>query len=380
MSTILEGNNYVTKEELKRIVNGGMTSVWHNPTDDIIYGGERTSIKNGKSTVLPTYETPIFNMGKYKQALSLKDAGRLSAEEASLQPWMGEFEALAQERYAVKEAGVIVNNQFTAIDTTTVLAELLNQKIRGFSIPEAVTNVSTDGLEMQIDVYTRFNVSLDVPEGVPAWAKRGSVATTSFDLTKDVGHFAATDEARLKSRKDLYQASLLNVATDFRRAKAAKIADVLETATETNVGDWDAFTSGLSDANPLGHINLRLDAILANNGNVDTIVSHNIGWSAFTGNTFVRGAYNAQKEGIDAAARVVSISLIPGVQWHIDNELLSTSVIVMAKEAVHCVNGPTRVGQYRTEAEGIDGYVARNWYQCQITQTGKIAELVTVTT
>lgn len=377
MSSILEGQNFVTKEELKRIQKGSATSVWHNPVDNCIYTGERV---NNKGEVVPSYEAKIFDVSEYLEAKSLKDAGKLDKDELPYKGWQSEFLDLATERFQMKEAGVITNAQFSAIDTTTVLNQLRNVGIRQFSIPEAVENISTNGLEYEIDVFTRFNVSLNVPEGVAAWSKRGNVATTSFDLTKDVGHFSATDESLLKSRQNLWQAHLTNVATDFRRAKAAKLADVLEGHSATNVGDWDAFTSGLSDANPLAHIQARQDAIEANNGNVDTIVSANTGWTAFVGNTFIRGAYNRQKEGQMSSARTVSIDLLPGITWYIDNELVSDSVIIMDKSSTVCVNGPTRVGQYRLEAEGIDGYVAREWYQCQIVESGKGAELTSVTT
>lgn len=381
MSTILEGNNYVTKEELKRIQKGAATSVWHNPVDNCIYTGEHV---NRKGEVEPTYEAKIFDVNEYLEAKSLKDAGKLEKDELPYKGWQAEFLDLFTERIQMKEAGVITNAQFSAIDTTTVLNGLRNVGVRQFTIPEAVENIATDGLEYNIDVFTRFNISVNVPEGVKAWSKRGSVSVTSFDLTKDVGHFSATDESLIKSRQNLWQAHLTNVATDFRRAKSAKLADVLETHTEQNVGDWDAYTSGLSDANPLAHINTQMDTIVSNNGVADVIVSTNTGWSAFSGNTFVHGPYQnfgGTQPGREASARVVTgITQLPGVTWYIDNELIAASVIVMDRQSTVCVNGPTRVGQYRMEAEGIDGYVAREWYQCQIVESGKGIELTTVTT
>jgi hypothetical protein len=381
LSNILDGNNYVTKEELKRLQNGNATAVYLNPEDNCVYAGETV---DSKGRVVPTYEAKIYDRTEYQDAKIMKEAGKLDRDELPYKGWTPEFLPLFTERIQMKEAGVVTNTVFSAIDTTTVLNGFRNVNIRDFTIPDVVTNIPTNGLEMQIDVYTRFNISVDVPEGVRAWSKRGGSTTVSFDLTKDVGHISATDEALLKSRQNLWQTHITNVATDFKRAKSAKIADVLETATETNVGDWDAFTSGLSDANPVGHVNLRLDAIKGNNGEVDTIVSHNVGWSAFSSNTFVHGPYQNfgdTQPGISANARIIpSLAQIAGVKWAIDNELLSTSVIVMDSSSVVCVNGPTRVGQYRMEAEGIDGYVAREWYQCQIVEAGKIAELTTVTT
>lgn len=378
MSTLLEGNNYVTRDELKRLQKGRASAVWYDPSTNAMYIGEKVG-KTGE--VEPTYATMVFDRNEYEEARSLKDAGKLEKSELPYKGWKSEFLDLFTERAQMKEAGVIENAAYTTIDTTTVANGLRNVNIRQFTLPEAVENISTNGLEYQIDVFTRFNISINVPEGVAAWSKRGTVSVTSFDLTKDVGHFSATDEAQLKARQNLWQAHLTNVATDFRRAKSAKIAAVLAGHSATNVGDWDAFTSGLSDANPLPHIQARQDAILANNGNPDTIISSNTPWTAFVGNTFVRGAYNRQREGQSSNARTVSIDLLPGVTWYIDNEMSpADSVIVMDKSSTVCVNGPTRVGQYRMEAEGIDGYVAREWYQCQIVESGKGCELTSVTT
>jgi hypothetical protein len=184
----------------------------------------------------------------------------------------------------------------------------------------------------------------------------------------------------MKARQDIYGNALANIASDFKRAKSAKIADVLEGADETNVGDWDAFTSGLSDANPIEHLRARFNSINAANGTADTIISTDVGFYAFVGNTNVRGAYNRQTEGLSSTARAVAMDILPGVTWYIDNELAAASVVVMDKRAVRLVQGPTRVGQYRTEDTGITGYVAREWYQAQREVSDWIDELVTVTT
>ena len=80
-------SEFLTKAELKRILNGSYTAVWHNPVDDIIYGGE--TVKNGKA--IPTYENAIFNLGEYKQAKALKDAGKLDKTELPYKGWIGGF-------------------------------------------------------------------------------------------------------------------------------------------------------------------------------------------------------------------------------------------------------------------------------------------------
>lgn len=395
MSTLLEGNNGVSREELKRILAGDRKAIatWLNPVDGIIYTGETV---DGKGNVTPTYEDPIFDTNKSRIADAKAKTGELEATEAALSPWIGSWQDVANARYqfleakakgtaSVADAAVMTNAQYATQDTTTVHNKLFNVDIRGFSIPDAVTTVPTDGLELQIDVYTRFNISIDVPEGVPAYAKRGALTTTSFDLVKDVGHIATTDEQVLKNRQNLWASGITNIATDFRRAMAVKIGAILCAASETNVGDWDAFTSGLSDANPLAHIQARQDAILANNGTANVIVSRNTGWTAFSSNTFVHGPYQnfgGTQPGYESMARgITGITQLPGVTWYVDNELTqAASVIVMDREAVVNVVGPSRVGQYRMEIEGVDGYVARRWYQCQTIQSGKIAELTTVTT
>lgn len=380
MSNIAEGN-YVTREELKRLENGRATAVWHNPVDNCAYIGE--TVKEGK--LVPTYGSKVFDFTEFNEARALKDAGKLDKSELPYQGWAPEYLPLFTERVQMKEAGTITNAQFSSIDTTTVLIGLRNVNIRQFTLPEAVENISTDGLEYNIDVFTRFNISTNVPEGVAPWSKRGNVTAVTYDLTKDAGHVTATDEGLIKARQNLWQAHLTNIATDFRRAKSSKIADVLEAATNTtNVGDWDAFTSGLSDANAINHIHTELGSIDDNNGTGNVIASHRTGWKAFASNTFTNGPYQnfgGTQPGVEAGARVISgITQLPGVTWYIDNEITSDTVIVYDKSAVVCVNGPTRVGQYRMEAEGIDGYVSRMWYQCKITEQAKVRELTTVTT
>jgi hypothetical protein len=391
LSTILEGNNTVSKEELKRILADDKRAVatWINPMDNIIYRGETV---DARGHVTPTYEEPIFDIHKYKIAEAKYKAGDLDQLDAALMPYIGHWADVANERFqyleakakghaSVADAGVMTNAQYATQDTTTVHNRLFNTDIRGFSLPDAVLTIPTNGLETQIDVYTRFNISINVPEGVPAYSKRGALTTTSFDLVKDVGHIASTDEQVLKNRQNLWATGINNIATDFKRAMAVKIAAILAALSETNVGDWDAFTSGISDANPIGHIGTLMDTIDTANGTADVIVSTAAVWRAFVGNTHVRGAYNNQREGVSSNAKAITNFLFPGVTWYIDNAMSPTdSCIVMDREAVANVVGPSRVGQYRLEVEGIDGYTARRWYQCQTIQSGKGGELTSVNT
>lgn len=367
---------YITKEQYLRDQKAGVGSVWLRPTNGIWYLGEEN---RGKFGPTPTYAEPIFDTNVFREVSAKVKAGTLDAKEAVFKPWIGDWQDVYNERIGMKDAAVITNAQFSAIDTTTVANRLFGQELRGFTIPDAVTTIPTDGLEFEIDVYTRFSISTSVPEGVVADTKRGSVSTTSYDLSKDVAHFAYTDEAILKSRQDLRGAHIMNAQNDFKRAKSAAYADVLETATEINAADWDAVASGLSSNDPLEDIRNAMDTIYSNNGSASIMISNNLGWKAFTGNTFVRGAYNRQQEGLSSTARAVTVDLLPGVTWYIDNELVSTSVIVMDPEAAIAVQGPKRVGQYRDEKAGIEGYVARDWHQFQLVQTGKIRELATVT-
>lgn len=366
---------YVTKEQYLRDQRAGMNAVWKRPTDGIFYLGETTT-KYGPT---PTYEIPIFDTNVAKAVDAKVRAGNLDAKEAVFKPWIGEWQDIYNERIGVKSAAVVTNQVFSAIDTTTVANRLFGQEMRGFTIPDLVTTIPTDGLEYEIDTYTRFSISTGVPEGVAAVTKRGSVATTSYDLTKDVGHVAFTDEAILKSRQDLRGAHITNVQNDFKRAKSAVYADVLETATEINADDWDAFTSGLSDNNPRANIRNAISTIYSNNGEATLAFASDTAWEALTGNTFIRGAYNRNDTDLSANARVITADWLPNVSIGIDNELVSTSMIFMDREAAIAVQGPQRVGQYRDEKAGIDGYIARNWHQFQLVQTGKIRELATVT-
>lgn len=381
-----EEGQFVTREEAKRMMadNGRRNaSVWYNPVDKIIYLGEKQETVNGQIRAVPTFEEPIFDAGKFEQSKILANAGKLHDDEAQYRPWIGRWADIYNERLGLKSAaaaaGVHTNAQYATIDTTTVLATLEGQELRGFTIPEAVTTINTETLEYNIDVYTRFTISQQVPEGIAAWEKRGGIATISYDLTKDVGHAAFTFESLIKARQDLRGAAVNNIATDFRRSMSNTIAAVLVTATETNAADWDAVTSGLATNDPTADIQTQIDTIIAANGRADQIVSCGNVYRGFSTNGFVRGNMSPIKDPLALDAMRVSFgNVLPGVTWNIDNELLSTSCVILDKRAVVNVVGPSRLGTYVKEPEAVEGVVYRKWYQCQITQSSRIQEMTTV--
>jgi hypothetical protein len=79
-------------------------------------------------------------------------------------------------------------------------------------------------LNLRVDTYTRFTNSVGVPEGVAPQTKRPSVARVSYDLIKDVGHIAFTDESQFRATHDILRQAMDTAVTDIKRIRSNKVA------------------------------------------------------------------------------------------------------------------------------------------------------------
>jgi hypothetical protein len=259
---------------------------------------------------------------------------------------------------------------------------MVNTELRNFVLTEAVTTIGTPQLNLNVDTYTRFTNSQGVPEGVAPQTKRPGVSRTAFNLTKDVGHIAMTDEAQLRAVHDMFRQAIDTAVTDFRRIKSNKVATELETATSytTNVADWQAMSTDHNTTAPQFNLGAAADIIFSNNGNANIISTHDKAWRNFLMSTYVKGVLQAIPQPDLALAKVITnVPSLPGFTWYVDNEHTVTIGMVFDKAAVFLMQGPVRVAQYRMEQEGVDGYIYRDWNLPKIVIGGRVRKISPIT-
>lgn len=356
-----------------------------------IFLGEANGGPIGK---VPTWDDPVMNTEVFKKNFALLKSGSITdAYAVKEDPYIGDWKKIARE-YAdlitgaiksgslasLKSGGIGFTADFSAIDIVNVQNELVNTELREFVLEEAVTTVATPNLLLKVDSWTRFTGQRNIGEGVPPVLKLGSVSRTSFDLPKDGSGIALSFEAQTRASHDLYREHVNNAITDLRRIKANKIATELETATDSAAGDWAAYTTDHSTRVPYDDIGVITDLVKANNGNVDTIASHDRVWRDFIANTHFRGlADNPAHTGVFSTARVQGgIIGLEGITWYIDNEKTNTLATVYQKSSVYKMQGPVRTAVVRQEFEDVDAYRIFDFNLPKIIISGRIRDLTGV--
>lgn len=198
-------------QKLARIRDDRIFSAWYNPTkaphkdkDNTGNVLEPETIYVGEVGGRPTWEQPVMHVPSYHSARKLWKEGSIGKEEfvskfaRAVKP---EWESrMVEAFYAMKQrsAGTITSNDFAAINVVNVLSELLGTQWRVHTLEQAVWVVPTPSLHLDIDSYTKFTASQDVPEGAVAMTKKGGFSRASIDLTKDVANLAFTDEVLMR--------------------------------------------------------------------------------------------------------------------------------------------------------------------------------------
>jgi len=385
------------REEIRAIQKGQGTSAWYNPAKSVSKSDFSDkvlpdSVYLGEASGQPTWNERIYDMSRFREAKRAQESAIKNGSIASFDwgkyedPWVDDWKGVNQEYQYLKKTGRIKGAavgqaaDFTAIDVVNVLAQMVNIELRNFVLDQALTTIGTPQLNLRIDTWTRFVNSQGVPEGIAPMTRRPSVARTSFDLTKDVGHVAFTDEAQLRAVHDIFRQAIDTAVTDMKRIRSNKIATELETATGVSGGNWSTITTGdHNDTKPQDNLGTVADTVFANNGQANVITSHDKVWRAFLTSFWVKGLLQAiPMPDLSLAKVITNVPAMPGMTWYIDNEHTNTLATLFDKGAVYLMDGPKRTAQYRMEQEGIDGYVYRDWNLPRIVIGGRIRKITGV--
>jgi hypothetical protein len=372
---------FSVQEQIRLHEKNRVRSAWYNPTTapakDTNTGRslEPQTIYIGESNSgTPTWEEAVLHVPTYVEGMRYAAANNGAKTDKHLfSPWRGDWDDRQNEYLKVKQAGVITQDDFSAINVVNVMAELLGTVYLNHTLEQAVNRVNTPSLHLDIDTYTKFTAQQDVDEGITTPTRKGTFARQSLDLKKDVGHISLTDEVQMRPyQHDIYQTHIENAVADLKRVKARKIAGVIEAATGVAGSDWAALTGEHSTANPYDQLGTVIDTIVANGGNVDTIASADRPNRDFFANTWVKGTTTPNPATEFGARVITNVNGLAGITWYVDPELTNTQVTIYDKKAVVLAQGPVRTANYRSEVEGLDGYITRDYNAAKVVQSGFI--------
>jgi hypothetical protein len=399
--------NLTVQEEIKAFEKKKVKSAWINSaktweeSDDgqlvrprTIFFGERPSGNLSQGGFAPTWEDPAYDLNLAVQGREAIKQGSTDLGKLNIDPYIGKWQNIAHEyndaiktaiksgsKTALKQAGIGMAADFSAIDVINVSAQLLGTELRDFVLEQAVTEIAVPQLTVSIDTYTRFLAQQGIGEGVEPITKLGAIARSTYDLPKDGGAVALTFEAQTRASHDLMRIHIDNLVSDLRRIKSANIATEIETATDVSGEDVGANSGGLSTNKPDEKIGTVTDTITANNGNPNTIATHDKVFREYISNTWVTkfATSSPQTDTLSNAKVITNIPGLPGFTWYIDNSKTATILSIYDKAAIVKFQGPIRTAVVRMDMPDVDAFRVFDFNLPKLIQTSKARDLTGAT-
>jgi hypothetical protein len=365
-------------------IPGGLKghTAYLNPEDNYIY----VSMNRNKPEFFS--ENKVTHAPTLRKAMSeIREHGKLVSEDFDkVDLYTQRFQAPAEDywKFIAKTAavgGMMVPENFSAINITNVLAQLRGTEERNYVIQDAVTNLNTSLLEGRIDVETGFDVHKNIPLGAEIPTNQVTYTSLTFKLPMLGAHVAKYNEMNFTNLEhDPYRNSINKIGKRVIKAKAELVKDAITAATATSAGSsWIAYTGGDSTNNPYVDIGTASDAIVTANGNPNVIVLNDRTFRSFFSNTWVRGSTEVTR-GNSPQPGVTKTTTFPGtgLTAYVDSLISNNEVYVYDKEAIIGFQGPSAVTTYEDPHHRAEGYYYWEYFYAKIIENSKVYKLTGV--
>jgi hypothetical protein len=365
-------------------IPGGLKghTAYLNPEDNYIY----VSMNRNKPEFFS--ENKVTHAPTLRKAMSeIREHGKLVSEDFDkVDLYTQRFQAPAEDywKFIAKTAavgGMMVPENFSAINITNVLAQLRGTEERNYVIQDAVTNLNTSLLEGRIDIEAGFDVHKNIPLGAEIPTNQVTYTSVTFKLPMLGAHVAKYNEMNFTNLEhDPYRNSINKIGKRVIKAKAELVKDAITAATATSAGSsWIAYTGGDSTNNPYVDIGTASDAIVTANGNPNVIVLNDRTFRSFFSNTWVRGSTEVTR-GNSPNPGVTKTQSFPGtgLTAYVDSLISNNEVYVYDKEAIIGFQGPSAVTTYEDPHHRAEGYYYWEYFYAKIIENSKVYKLTGV--
>lgn len=385
---ISENNNEAVQTNITtQKIPGGLKghTAYLNPEDNYIY------------VSLNRQQPEFYSENKVSHAPTLRKAmteiaqhGRLVSEDFDkVELYTSKFQAPAEDYWkhigrlaavgrTAASGGMMVPENFSAINITNVLAQLRGTEERNYVLQDAVTNLNTSLLEGRIDIEAGFDVHKNIPLGAEIPSNQVTYTSVTFKLPMLGAHVAKYNEMNFTNLEhDPYRNSINRIGKRVIKAKAELVKDAITAATVTSAGSsWIAYTAGDSTNNPYVDVGTASDAIVAANGNPNTLVINDRTSRAFFSNTWVKGSTEPTRGNSPQPGVTKTISLPgTGLTAYVDSLISNNEAYVYDKESIIGFQGPSAVTTYEDPHHRAEGYYYWEYYYSKIIENSKIFKL-----
>lgn len=358
----------------------GNTAYW-NPADEGIYVSNNREYPEFFSENLVT-KAPILR----KALAEIGQYGALNSEEwdkvALYEP---RYQAAAEDywKFVAKTAsvgrtaaagGMMVPENFSAINITNVLAQLRGTQEANYVIQDSVTNMPTSLLEGRIDIEAGFDIHKNIALGAEIPTNQVTYSSVTFKLPMLGAHVARYNEMNYTNLEhDPYRNSINRVGKRVIKAKAELVKDAVTALSVTTAGSsWIASSGGVSTNNPYTDIGTASDAINAALGTPNVIVMNDRTFRAFSTNTWVKGQFIPQG-GSSPQPGVTKTVQLPGtgLTAYVDSLISNNEVYLYDREAIIAFQGPSAVTTYEDVHHRAEGWYYWEYFYAKVIENAK---------
>lgn len=388
MSQTLEQNQENVQTNItSQQIPGGLKghTAYLNPEDNYIYVSQNRQypefFTENKVAYAPILRKALVEIGKHGKLVS-DDFNEVELFTPRYQaPAEDYFKHIAKTASIGRTAaagGMMVPDNYSAINITNVLAQLRGTEERNYVLQDAATNLNTSLLEGRIDIEAGFDVHKNIALGAEIPSNQVTYTSVTFKLPMLGAHVAKYNEMNFTNLEhDPYRNSINKIGKRVIKAKAELVKDAITAASVTSAGSsWIAYSGGDSTNNPYVDIGTASDAIVNANGNPNTIVMNDRTFRSFFSNTWVRGSTEATR-GNSPQPGVTKTVALPGtgLQAYVDSLISNNEVYVYDKEAIIAFQGPSAVSTYEDVHHRAEGYYYWEYFYAKIIENSKFYKL-----
>jgi hypothetical protein len=368
-------------------IPGGLRghTAYLNPEDNYIYVSlnrqQPEFYSENKVSHAPTLRKAMTEIAQHGKLVS-EDFDKVelytSKFQAPAEDYWKHISRLASVGRTAAAGGMMVPENFSAINITNVLAQLRGTEERNYVIQDAVTNLNTSLLEGRIDIEAGFDVHKNIPIGAEIPTNQVTYTSVTFKLPMLGAHVARYNEMNFANlEQDPYRNSINRIGKRVIKAKAELVKDAITAATVTSAGSsWIAYSGGDSTNNPYVDVGTASDAIVAANGNPNTLVINDRTFRAFYSNTWVKGSTEPTR-GNSPQPGVTKTTQLPGtgLTAYVDSLISNNEAYIYDKEAIIGFQGPSAVTTYEDPHHRAEGYYYWEYFYAKIIENAKIYKL-----
>lgn len=267
---------------------------------------------------------------------------------------------------------LIESGDITELEREVIVETILGLAKKNYNLRKVCRVIQMPELHAKIRIATSMSGTPKVEEGVEAPLKSQSYTSVTFDLWKNVVHFAITKEAELKSSVDVWRMHAEDAARELAKMENDQIAAEMLNASTISGSDW-----GVDTNDPLDDIMAAM-AVIENSEQgftADYIVMHPLVYADLVSNQNVRDALER-----GTVIRTGELATIAGLKILRDKSLDTTSAYVLDSNAPALVlgEGPEVSEEYTGKGSFVRGIAIAKFIQPKLLQSGAIRRITGV--